>query len=1248
MFSKVRQGWRAALFSDVTPLIRLGAAKTLQVEDLPVLPATLTPSGASHRFQTLSLSGPWRFVASILVAPGRQMLAVLGIVTALIATGIFVPVAMGALIGRLAELANGSGSIAAGLGLTLVFALSMAARAVLLQHYFDGILKMEQLIISGVNHRIYAQALRLTRAARRDKPVGDIVNHMGTDTDAVAEMPIVAAELYYAAGIIGGVTVAAYLYIGPAVFAALATLAVMSPFCQRIAKRFVTHDDEILKFRDQRVSLMSQVVAGIRVVKFLAWESRLTEQIGAIRGKEVDERKKLAWAQSWSVLAFLGAQTLAHVAALGAYIWQGGDAAKLDAATVFAVIALFDMWYHPFAHLTNYIANLAAARVSAARLIAFFKQDTHEDDARSVNETKVPGLCLSEFGVRASPEGEPLLAGWNLSLPPGTATAIVGPVGSGKTSLLLGLLGELPRLGTAQWSGLGESERPRIAWVPQSPYVINGTVRDNILLEHGSEPDPTTTDRVDRAVRLAAFSQDLEALPAGIATEIGEQGINLSGGQKQRLSLARAVATAPTVVLLDDPFSAVDKHTEAQLADDLLFGAWRGVTRLVATHRLDTLARFDAVIFVVDGQIRAMGHLHDLLRWSDEFKRFHAEHQSSVMPSSVVASGIRRQMPDASSRLGMTGDEPALGMTDKSGALTVAEDREHGRVAAGVYADYLRTLGGTRTGMAVLAIATLIVGFLPLAQNQWLAQWTRTGDHRSGLIGYALIGLAAVLTTFGRHALWGLRAVRAGRAYHDDALKATLATNVRFFDVNPVGRILNRFSFDVDAVERHMAESFEQMAFAFASAAITMVLIIQLSPWTIVVLVPSIWAFLRLQDAYRKSARETKRLNSISRSPRFAHFKETLEGLDTIRAHDRQPAFWRRFEAVLTCNQRSFRAMTLTNRWFSSRLPLYTAVITLTSVGAVLIAARLQMVDAASGALLLFYNFLFTDHLNWAVRAFSEAESRLTSVERLRHFSNLAPEVDTVASPVPLPMAWPTRGAVEFRGVRARYAEYLPEVLRGVSFAIPGGAKAGVVGRTGAGKSSLIQVLYRFVELTGGQVTIDGIDIAGVSKATLRRALAIIPQNPTLFLGTLRDNLDRFGAYDDAEVWTALARVQLADLVRALPGGLSTPVQENGANFSEGQKQLLCLARALLSDARVIIMDEATANVDVVTDQLIQRTIETAFTDRTLIIIAHRLGTLSRCDVVIELDQGRVGSVRWRGTASVSAERLAVSPAGLL
>lgn len=270
-----------------------------------------------------------------------------------------------------------------------------------------------------------------------------------------------------------------------------------------------------------------------------------------------------------------------------------------------------------------------------------------------------------------------------------------------------------------------------------------------------------------------------------------------------------------------------------------------------------------------------------------------------------------------------------------------------------------------------------------------------------------------------------------------------------------------------------------------------------------------------------------------------------------------------------------------------------------------------------------------------SVRAFSEAEARLTSVERLQAYGALVPELDVVrAAAVALDPAWPTRGEIVFEAVRARYAAHLPLVLRGVSLQVPAGAKVGVVGRTGAGKSSLIQVLYRVVEPEGGRILIDGVDIATVPKERLRRALAIIPQSPTLFLGTLRDNLDRFEAYDDAAIWAALAKVQLADVVRSLPDGLRCPVREGGVNFSEGQKQLVCLARALLSEARIIIMDEATASVDVVTDQVIHRAIEAAFADRTVVIVAHRLGTISHCDLVVEVDAGVVCAVRRKTDAA--------------
>lgn len=593
------------IFQEATPIVRRGCAKALEVQDLPALPTWLRPAPASLRFSALNLGSPWRFLLGILAASGRRMLGVLTLVVAMIAAGLLVPIAMRAIIQELQRLALGQSSVTTGLWLGLAFTATLVGGSLLRQHYFDQILKLEQLVVSGLNARIYTQALRLSRRARQDKPVGDIVNHMGTDTDAVAEMPTVTAEILYGLGVVAAVTVVTYRYIGVATFAALATLVVLSPFCQRLAKRFIVHDDEIMKFRDRRVSLMSQVVSGIRVVKFLAWEQRLTAQIDALRHEEVAARKRLGFAMSKSLLLFLGAQALANLAALATYVAMGH---KLEAATVFAVIALFDLWQHPFAHLTHYIADLAAAKVGAQRLGQFLQQETLPEDLRTVNGECVPGLCLANYSASYDKTKAPIVAEWNLSLAAGTATAIVGPVGAGKSTFLAAVLGELTETsGSMQWVGLGANEKPRVAWVPQSPYVINGTVRDNILLAGEGEDHAGNDAELRRAVEVAGLGPDVARLPAGLATELGEQGINLSGGQKQRLSLARAVLQRPTVALLDDPFSAVDRHTEKHLLDALIQGEWRGITRIVTTHRLDTLASFDRVVLVMDGKIRAVG-----------------------------------------------------------------------------------------------------------------------------------------------------------------------------------------------------------------------------------------------------------------------------------------------------------------------------------------------------------------------------------------------------------------------------------------------------------------------------------------------------------------------------------------------------------------------------------------------------------------------------------------------------------------
>ncbi|MGZ6290547.1 MAG: ATP-binding cassette domain-containing protein, partial [Bdellovibrionota bacterium] len=859
---------------------------------------------------------------------------------------------------------------------------------------------------------------------------------------------------------------------------------------------------------------------------------------------------------------------------------------------------IFALLEDPFSHLSEVISRFSAAFVSADRICKFLKREhlTHQIIGEAGDDS-LPGIEIA--GVKIQHEGlaYPTLEEISLNILPGQSVAIVGPVGCGKSSFLQALLRELPlREGSVSFvDERKKSVRPRIAYVPQEAFIMNGSLKENLAF--GSSFDPVL---LQTALRCSCLEADLPQLPAGLFTEIGERGVNLSGGQKQRVSLARAIMHRPNLVLLDDPLSAVDGRTEEQLIERLLFGAWKSITRVVATHRLAYLSRFDKIVFLVGGKVHGVGTLDELALASPEFRAFFAD--SARAEQNTQVAGVAAEPVVAQ------GAAPAPAATESR--VTEDEERAIGAVRGSVYFDYFSALGGrTRLRkiitLPLLVATTAAASFLPLVQKSWLALSSnlqsgkqaagegllhRLGaDHKSSILVYGGLGILTLLGVLANRLFWLERGMAAGRDLHTSMLRSVLRAPIRFFDSTPIGRILQRFSRDVESVDTQLQWSFELTVRCLMNITTALFLILGALPLMLVVIAPVLIAYYLLQRDNLIPPTEPKRLDAISRSPRYAHFKETLQGLVVIRSFGKMDLFLEMFYARLEHSQKMFYGHYMLNRWFSSRIPLLGAIVSSGTAAGIVFYAYAGKISPGMAGLVIVYAISLWESLNWAVRVFAEVEARMTSVERLKFYGSLESEKDIfVPSLRPIEKEWPQKGEVVFDQVVARYAAHLPPILKGISFRVPAGSRVGIIGRTGSGKSTLLQALFRCMEAESGEIRIDGVNIASVPLERVRRSLAIIPQDPTLFMGTLRNNLDRYNEFTDEEVWESLKKARLEAFVRAQTLGLLAPVLESGSNLSQGQRQLLCLARALLADAKVIVMDEATASVDVQTDGLVQ------------------------------------------------------------
>ena len=1117
------------------------------------------------------------------------------------------------------------------LGLGALLGFCGMATGLTLQHYFFHALGAYQVCNSILNKRIFNHSLKLTLRARQDNQIGDVVNHMSSDSEALADFTFVFGDLSSNVIMIIGIVIMLFVYLGASALAALLVLALLAPLTKYIAKKFSKLDEDMMAFRDQRVTLMTQVLNAIRVVKYFAWERSVEKDVMQIRDRELMSRKRLARSEVLSGMAYMAVSTVVLFVALATHAYRGE---KLDAALIFTCVSLFSLLEGPFGELSHLLSRMTNGYVGAGRIINFLNQETLPNVQTQQNVESAVGLELNGVNAHYSLESSPVLKNISVAIRPGESVAIVGGVGSGKSSLLLTILGELKiSSGSVTFGNDHSPIRPQFAYLPQEAYIVNASLLENILFG-----ETFNGGRVKKALHTACLEKDLKNWSSGLRTEIGEKGVNLSGGQKQRVGLARAFMQNPQAVLLDDPLSAVDGATEDLLCERLLFGEWKNITRVVATHRLEHLKRFDRILFLENGVITANGKFEELLLHSKQFNEFYAEHaksrgeDQSEVAEAVPAEIITADLTYEQVHLHNPSNPLAQAVEEEVTRITEDEDREVGAVKKSIYGDYLLSLGGKNPRLkffilTILTLGAVAVALSPLLQKWWLSYFsshTNEWQPLKGVAVYGVIGILVLLFSLLNSLFWLDRGMKAGKAMHDDMLKSVLKAPVRFFDSTPVGRIIQRFSRDVESVDIYLQWSFVSVVNSLLQVGVSLFLILGLMPLMIIVIVPVMTLYYFIQNNYRRPAREAKRFDSIARSPRYAHFKETLQGLVVIRSYNKEQWFVESFFQKLEESHRMFYNHYMLNRWFSSRIPIVGGIISMTTSMGVALSAYHGYMNAGTAGLVTLYSLSFWAYLNWGVRVFADIESRMTSIERLKFFASLPSEQDVVGNVhKQIPDSWPEHGEIVVDDVHVRYAPHLPLVLKGVSCKIEAGQKVGIMGRTGSGKSTFFQTLFRFIELDQGAIFIDGIDIASVPLNRLRRSMAIIPQDPTLFMGTIRSNLDRYSEYTDAEIIACLKQAEMWSYISSLPEGLQTKLTEGGTNLSQGQRQLLCMARALLIKAKIIVMDEATASVDVQTDALLQKVIRHELHGVTLVIIAHRLGTIKDCDQIIEIQDGK-------------------------
>ena len=1171
---------------------------------------------------------------------------------------------------------------------------------------------------AAVSSSIYRKSLRLASSEQQKTTLGEIVNLMQVDAAKIEAFMIQIHVLWDGLFQIAGYMAILGNLLGWTCIIGLLLIMSSIPLMGKITGKMFGYNRSMVKYSDQRVKTVNEALQGMLAVKMYTWEDSFAKEIDGFRHEELQSLRYIAYLRAFFRSVMSALPIIAAACTFLAYVY--GSNGSISASTLFASIVAFDMLRLPLMFYPMALAQYAQAKVSLKRVALFLGYDEvnkvgytrKPDEAGEItienaslywfDPTKpLPKSVLDEStrnssvsdsqhssssskqlskqssrrisflrkssrssGVSDSPDldatveeetelvyPKPVLKDVNIHVSTGTLCAIVGPVGSGKSTLCSAILNE-----AVLGEGSNVALHGSVAYVAQTAWILNKTVRENILFGL-----PYDRERYEQVIDACSLRHDISILEDGDQTEIGERGITLSGGQKQRVSLARAAYSGADVLIFDDPLSALDPEVAQKVFENCINGLLAGKTRLLVTNNLQFLSECDFIVaFSKHGQIVEQGTYSDLM--SDkrgEITRL----LRGITPS-------RRSMVKEEKVAEIKKDDTKSKDKDAKNLMT-KEERQTGSVKLSVYLKYIQA-GGGYIFFSLIFLTYMLSTGTNVMTSVWVAMWT--ADAPSGysngksetfyIVGYAILSILLGIMTFIRSYALASFGVRSSFNLHGNVLRSVLKAPMSFFDTTPTGRILSRFSKDMFTVDNEIADFVDLFVFIVLQLVVVMVSIVVITPYFAVVLPFLGYLYIRAMNYFRRVSRETKRLESVARSPVYSQFSETLGGLSTIRAYGKSSKFVQSFGGLLDLNSRTIYCNKASDRWLATRLEgIASCVVGLSAFFAtsVVVSNGASIGNpnnfASFAGISLSYAVTATGMMQFVVRAFAQVEAAMNSVERITYYTEEIPHeaamtskelesekpsdqmntaqkvVAATGSVVHPAKEWPTSGSISLTGLKMRYRPETPLVLKGLNVEIRAGERVGIVGRTGSGKSSMLLVLMRLVEpyFTDDELKsetykapllIDGVDVMRIGLFDLRSKVGIIPQSPVLFSGTIRSNLDPFNNFSDQEIWSALEKCRMKEVVAVMTDGLLSRVAEYGENLSQGQRQLLCLGRAVLKKAHILLLDEATSSVDFETDKMIQTTIREAFKGCTVLTIAHRVNTIMDSDKILVMNDG--------------------------